>query len=75
MWYSTVCREVTAETYECRLHIFAEYSPFYRALLQKRPTSAGIQVHMCTCTPVLVIVYGVAMIGRLLKITGLFCRI
>ena len=43
---------------------FAEYSLFYRALLQKR------YVILRSTIPS----YGVAMISRLLKNTGLFCK-
>ena len=44
---------------------FAEYSLFYRALLQKRPTIPCVETQW---------VYGVATMSRLLKIIGLFCK-
>ena len=46
---------------------FAEYSLFYKALLQKRPII--LRSLLIEATP-----YGVALISRLLKITGLVCR-
>jgi len=47
---------------------FAEYRLFYRALLQKRPLVVEESDKRDND-------YGVATIRRLLRITGLFCRI
>jgi len=60
----------------------AEYSLFYRALLQKRPTilrSLLIIAHesfyfLSIYHDYRFTIYGVATIGRFLKIKGLFCK-
>ena len=54
----------------------AEYRLFYRALLQKRPIIFHHYCHYDTShvPPHHFPHYGMATIGRLLKMTGLFCR-
>jgi len=52
---------------------FAEYSLFYRALLQKKPRSVS-SCELIVTQDERSSAYGVATISRLLQITGPFCR-